>query len=151
MIVKGIAQGFANQVPCAAAIFFYPIRLRLFRQSCIFDLLCNYFHVHIHNIRALRSSYPDVMLCLLHVLPRIVSSYSCICHSKHFHAFYQRISAQIHHLSFFLFNHRKPPFLLLMLWLPRTLSERFTKDLLVCNKFSNWEKYISFRTNHELF
>jgi hypothetical protein len=72
------------------------IRLRLFRQSCIFYLLCNYFHVHIHNILGLRSFYPHVMLCLVHVPPHSISSYSCICHSMHFHTFYQCISPQTH-------------------------------------------------------
>ena len=155
-IIIYLCSLYSSYLKCLASRTFalhIIIRLRLFRQSCIFDLLCNYyFHVHIHNIRGLHSSYPDVMLCLLHVLLSTLSSYSCICHSKHFHAFYQRISPQIHHhLSFFyLITENLRSFSWCFGFLV-SLSERFTEDLLVRNRFSNWEKCISFIMNHELF
>jgi len=76
--------------------FIITIHLHLFLKSYIFYLLCSYFHVHIHNTLGLSSFYPDVILYLLHVLLwRTVSSYSCICHSMHFHTFYQHISPKV--------------------------------------------------------
>src|ERR671924_1887273 len=142
MIVKAMVKGFANQfsVRCRRLLFFSCFSLFVY---VYFDnLVSSTSHVIIFmsiSITYKGSALLIQMWCsasffVFYRAPYPVIPVSIIVSTS-------ILSVNVYHNKFichFLFNHRKPPLLLLlMLWLPRTPVRMLHKDLFVCNKFSN--------------